>query len=68
MSRDAKAELLDRLMVDLNDDEQRIVDEAWTAEIKRRVERANCGEGFSRPADEVVAEIRENLRQYRVHQ
>jgi hypothetical protein len=65
MSRDAKVELLDRLMIDLNDDEQKAIDPAWAVEIQRRVERANRGEGDCRPADEVVAELREKLRQRR---
>jgi hypothetical protein len=44
MSREARAELAHRLLAELNDDEQKTIDAAWIAEIRRRMRETNAGE------------------------
>ncbi len=59
MSRDARVELCHMLMHDLDDAEQKEIDDAWSAEIKRRIDAMDRGEGSSKPSDEVVARLRQ---------
>jgi len=56
MSYEARLELCQLLVQDL--DQQKAVDEAWSGEIKRRLEAMDRGEGSSRLSDEVVARLR----------
>jgi putative addiction module component (TIGR02574 family) len=59
LSPEAKAELANILLGDLDEPEQRAVDEAWAIEIRRRIEAMDRGEGSSKPSDEVVARLRQ---------
>ena len=58
MTRDARVTLYELLMIDLDDAEQKEVDEAWAKEIQRRLDDAN---GPSLDSDEVVARIRRRV-------
>ena len=58
LSPEAKAELANMLLDDLDTGEQRAIDEAWAIEIRRRIEAMDRGEGSSKLSDEVVARLR----------
>ena len=45
LSEDERAELADRIWRSIDGDTQQEVAEAWAAEIKRRIEAADRGEG-----------------------
>ena len=48
--------------VDLDEPKEEGYDEAWAAEIQRRLESFDRGETTARPWQEVLAEMREQLR------
>lgn len=56
LSTSERAELVQQLMSTLEDDS---VAEAWRVEIARRVDEIRRGVAVGRPADEVLAEMRE---------
>jgi Putative addiction module component len=58
LSREAKAELANLLLADLDEGEQKAVDEAWAIDIRRRIDAMDRGEGSSTSSDEVVARLR----------
>jgi hypothetical protein len=61
MSREARVELANRLLADLNDDEQKLIDTVWAAEIARRVKEIDAGEELL-DGDEVMREARKLVR------
>ena len=56
LSADERADLASFLLESLEPDAA--VDEAWRAEIARRVTAIRSGEAIGRPLDEVLAELR----------
>lgn len=57
MSRDARVELCHLLMHDLDDAEQKAIDEAWAREINRRIKEIDQG-GDLLDGDEVMRQAR----------
>lgn len=53
-----RAELAHKLLVSLEGTPEEGVDEAWDAEIAKRVDRIKEGTAKGRPADEVFRDIR----------
>jgi putative addiction module component (TIGR02574 family) len=58
LSERERAELAHRILVSLEDAAEENVDEAWDAEIEKRVDRIKEGTAKGRPADEVFRDIR----------
>jgi hypothetical protein len=61
MSREARVELAHRLLADLDDDEQKSIDAAWAAEIRRRTKEIDQGEELL-DGEEVMREARAQIR------
>ena len=61
LSAAERAELAYFLLTSLEPQEDG-VEEAWRAEIGRRVEEIRKGQAVGRPVDEVLAELRERYR------
>ena len=59
---DQRAELAAELLASLDGEPDEAVEEAWTAEIVRRVERIQRGEAKGRPWEEIRAELEQRLR------
>jgi hypothetical protein len=57
MSREARAELAHRLLADLSDEEQKSIDAAWIAEIRRRAAEVDQGATLI-DGDEVMRQAR----------
>ena len=62
LSREARVELAHRLLADLNDDEQRAIDAAWAADIRRRMKEVDGGEELL-DGEEVMRQARARIRQ-----
>jgi putative addiction module component (TIGR02574 family) len=62
LSESDRAELAHHLLVSLEDSPDEGVEAAWDAEIARRIARVMDGTATSRPAEEVLAELREKLQ------
>ena len=59
LSPEAKAELASILLAELDDSEQRAIDEAWASEIRRRLDAMDRRAGSSKLSDDVVARLRQ---------
>lgn len=59
---DARAVLAERLMKSLDDAELTEIDQAWIEEAEKRYQELKEGKVQGIPADEVFAQIREELR------
>ena len=59
LPREERARLAERLIESLDDDPA--VEEAWAAEIKRRLDAIDRGEVEMVPAEDVIAEARRRL-------
>lgn len=57
-----RAELARFLIDSLDDSEDSDVEAAWDAELRRRVEQIEQGKTRLRPAQEVLAEIRDKFK------
>ena len=57
MSRDARVELCHLLMHDLDDTEQKAIDDAWARELHRRMKEIDAGETLL-DGDEVMRQAR----------
>ncbi|HEX3356071.1 MAG TPA: addiction module protein [Tepidisphaeraceae bacterium] len=60
MSRDARAELCHLLMQDLDDAEQKAIDDSWAREINRRIKEIDAGEPLL-DGDEVMRQARARI-------
>ena len=58
LSEHDRAELAHRILTSLEDSVDEGVDEAWDAEVARRVERIKAGTAKGRPAEDVFRDIR----------
>lgn len=54
-------ELAESLWLIAHGETKESVETAWAEEIRRRIDRADRGEGSSVPVDEAIAEIRKKL-------
>ena len=59
---DDRAEIAERLMLSLDEQRQREIEDAWAAEIQRRMDEVDRGEVAMIPADEAMRRIRERKR------
>jgi len=57
-----RAEVAAELLASLDGDADPGVEEAWTAEIERRIARLRAGEGRGRPWSEIRDELRRRKR------
>jgi putative addiction module component (TIGR02574 family) len=57
-----RAKLIDLLWESLDDAEVKRREAAWAAESERRIDAVNEGKITTRPADEVLADMRKRLR------
>ena len=57
LAPDQRAELAERLWASVDGSEE-VVDPAWEAEIKRRMQEVDSGAVQCRPWDEVISELR----------
>jgi len=57
-----RARLAQRLIVSLDQEPEEGAEEAWAREIERRVEELRTGKVRTRPAEDVLREIRSKLR------
>jgi putative addiction module component (TIGR02574 family) len=64
MSRNARVELCHLLMHDLDDAEQKEIDDSWAREIKRRIDAIDSGEPLI-PGEQVMDELRQKLARNR---
>jgi len=62
LSADDRAEIAERLMLSLDEQRQQEIEDAWTAEIQRRMDEVDRGEVAMIPADEAMRRIRERKR------
>lgn len=62
LSEADRAELARYLIESLDDTEDHDVEAAWDEEIRRRVERIEQGKSRLRPAQEVLAQIRDKFK------
>ncbi|MBI5418120.1 addiction module protein [Candidatus Poribacteria bacterium] len=58
LSKKERAELAHKLIVSLNDEIDEGFEEAWKAEIEKRLKEIKSGKAKGRPAQEILAEIR----------
>lgn len=66
LSSEDRARLAERLLASLDeaeDDDPGVVETVWMAEVERRYQRYTAGEESSHPAEEVLARVREILKQ-----
>jgi putative addiction module component (TIGR02574 family) len=59
---DERAKLIDLLFESFDDPELKRREAAWVAEAERRIDAVNEGKIKTRPADEVIADLRKRLR------
>ena len=59
---DERAEIAERLMLSLDEQRQREIEDSWAAEIQRRMDEVDRGEVAMVPADEAMRQIRERRR------
>lgn len=66
LSADDRARLAERLLASLDDaadEDPREIERAWMEESERRYQQYLAGEESARPAEEVLARVREVLKQ-----
>lgn len=59
---DDRAEIAERLMLSLDEQRQQEIEDAWTAEIQRRMDEVDRGEVAMIPANEAMRQIRERRK------
>lgn len=62
LSATDRARLAERLIASLDPEPEEGAEEAWAREIERRVEELRTGKVRTRPAEDVLREIRSKLR------
>jgi putative addiction module component (TIGR02574 family) len=62
LSESERAGLAHRLLLSLDEPKEEGVEEAWEAEIARRVEQVKNGTAKGRPAEDVLRDIRARLQ------
>ena len=65
LTAEERAHVAEELLRSLEEPERAEIDAAWAEEIERRIDELDAGRMPTRPADEVMREMRDRLRNRR---